>query len=341
MPYTRQVFTNYSPGSLTTILRGICGEIGITIDVSVRLAEMPQSAVDVVFHPYMAIEIIAPASFTAAERRDYFTNHWIACFRLFLAAKERRRDLVGCCRLWNDDFPSGAGLCFSGNAVSHIAFPDPVFMETDGYAELRHQAQGQWIPWEARETSLFWRGASTGVRELLRVSRWQDLPRFRLCLEARAHASEDILDIGISQVAQIWDETELAEIAASDMMRPHVPLLRFMCYKYAIDVDGNTCGWASLFSKLLMGNTVVKVASAMGWRQWYYDRLVPWKNFVPLSEDCRDVLEVAKWLRDSPAEAADIAEQGRALARDLTFDHVIEQATHAIYASVSRFSHPH
>lgn len=341
MAYSRKTFAGYTADMMTELLREICVQTHISVQVTVTFADIIQSAVDITFFSDMSITVIAPASFASPERRDYFTNHWVACFRLFVAAKERRRDLVGSCRLWNDDYPSGSGLCFSGNSVSQTAIPDPVFMESDGYAKLRRQCELEWQPWATRHSQVFWRGASTGMRNFLRVSRWQDIPRFRLCLEAREHGASELLDIGINHIAQIWDENERAEIVASDMMRPPVPLMGFMNYKHSIDIDGNTCSWTGLFSKLLMGNTVVKVDSELGWRQWYYHRLVPWKNFIPISADCKELLAVAEWLLRQPNEAREIAEQGRLLAMDITFDNAIEQAVQLIQQTVCEFKHPH
>ena len=68
-----------------------------------------------------------PARFESAERRDFYANRWLSTWPLFAEVKRRFPDTVGACRLWLDDFPSGAGLAFCGNAASHVLIPDAIF----------------------------------------------------------------------------------------------------------------------------------------------------------------------------------------------------------------------
>lgn len=61
--------------------------------------------------------------------------------------------------------------------------------------------------------------------------------------------------------------------------------------RFALDVDGNTNAWANLFQRLLLGCCVIKVASPFGYRQWYYDDLVPWVHYVPVRADMADLVD--------------------------------------------------
>lgn len=65
-------------------------------------------------------------------------------------------------------------------------------------------------------------------------------------------------------------------------VKPEVPKFEFFEYRTLIDVDGWTNAW-SLLDKMIGGTTILKVASAKGYRQWFYDRLMPWENFIPLA----------------------------------------------------------
>src|SRR5205807_769719 len=108
----------------------------------------------------------------------------------------------------------------------------------------------------------------------------------------------DLFDVGVSSIVQIWDEDQRGEIDRSNILRDACSQMAFMDYKYAIDIDGNSCSWPGLFTKLLMGNTVLKVDSVLGFRQWYYHKLIPWRNFVPVSTavSAVELLEIADWL---------------------------------------------
>ena len=97
-------------------------------------------------------------------------------------------------------------------------------------------------------------------------------------------------------------------------------------YKYQIDIDGNTNAWSALFQKLLSGSAVLKVASPGNFRQWYYDELIPWVNFVPVKSDMSDLVEKIHWLIEHDDEAMQIGVNGRKLASKLTYDEELNKA---------------
>ena len=113
-------------------------------------------------------------------------------------------------------------------------------------------------------------------------------------------------------------------------MRDTIPAGSFADWKYQIDIDGNTNSWPGLFQKLLTGSPVLKIASSWNWRQWYYDRLVPWANFVPIEEDMTDLIEKLAWLRDNDEQAQRIGNAGRELASSMSYESEIAAALHVI-----------
>jgi Glycosyl transferase family 90 len=91
-------------------------------------------------------------------------------------------------------------------------------------------------------------------------------------------------------------------------------------FKFAIDIDGNSNAWSNFLTRLMMGCCVLKVASAAGYRQWYYGDIQPWTHYVPVKADLSDLHEVIGWCRDNPAECRKIAAQGQAFAMDRQFE---------------------
>ncbi|WP_267895632.1 glycosyl transferase family 90 [Polynucleobacter acidiphobus] len=91
-------------------------------------------------------------------------------------------------------------------------------------------------------------------------------------------------------------------------------------FKYLIDVDGNSNAWSSLFLKLLSGSVVLKVESEDGYKQWYYDRLIPWQHYVPVNKDLSDLQEKLDWLRDNDDRAKKLAKLGKDFAFDISFE---------------------
>ena len=334
--YHRRVFEDHRPEHLAAVARQVVAEAGCAVAPSVCVAAAPPDAVSLRFLPGASFEIGVPAAYPSEERRQFFTNRWMATLGLLAHAKQRYPELRGSTLLWLDDWPSAPGLAFCGNAVSHVLIPDQVFLETDGYSTVRAEVARTARPWGERADLLFWRGASTGNRALLRRARWQDLPRFKLCLHTRDAARPDLFDVGLSDIVQVWDEGERAAIAGAGVLRDAAPQMRFMDYRYSVDIDGNTCSWPGLFTKLLMGVTTLKVDSEMGFRQWTYDQLVPWRNVVPVAADMGELVATMEWLRAHPRAAEDIAEAGQRLAQSLTHAAVLDAGAAIIARFVGR-----
>jgi hypothetical protein len=334
MGFECRTLSDYNPDAVNAVLRELEAANRDVLSTSVRFTNGPIDAVTISFAPDATIEFLLPVSYPSAELCNLYINRWMSTYRLFAAVKQRYPTLTGACRLWLGDFPAGPGLAFSGNATSHILIPDSTYLGTGGYASDRISVQQQWLPWGQRIDKVFWRGSSTGDRSLLRVTRWQEMPRMKLCLTVRSIGRDDLYDVGLSQIVQIWDKDERDAIAKSDLIRPMVPSSSFMSYRYSIDIDGNTCSWTGLLIKLMMGITVIKIDSEMGFRQWYYDRLIPWINFVPVSASMSELAEVVDWLRAQPDVAQRISERAQELADDLIEERVLEEVIPVIYRYV-------
>jgi hypothetical protein len=227
-----------------------------------------------------------------------------------------------------------AGLGFCSNHARIALIPDPNFLESDGYKWARDAYARNNIAWEDRTPVAFWRGATTGLRH---EAEWRTLPRIRLCEIA---GDESLFDVGLSNIVRMSDQTHIDAITALGIVKGHVSARTFDRYRYQIDIDGNTNSWPGLFLKLLTGSPVLKVASELNFRQWYYDRLIPWRNFVPVAADMSDLVEKTRWLRDHDAEARQIGINGRMLAESMDMEselnRIFPTVTQAIATSVSK-----
>jgi Glycosyl transferase family 90 len=88
----------------------------------------------------------------------------------------------------------------------------------------------------------------------------------------------------------------------------------------SIDIDGNSNAWSNFFTRLVMGCCVLKVASAAGFRQWYYGDIEPWTHYVPVKADLSDLHDIVDWCRANPTECRRIAARGQAFAMARDFD---------------------
>ena len=195
---------------------------------------------------------------------------------------------------------------FSCSRPDSILVPDYHFANSKGYAHL-HTAPK--LPWGERHDVVFWRGGGIG-----RV-----LQRVELCSRAQQSRFAGKLDIGITDHAGIFAPADKALIEAAGFIKPFVAKEEFARYRYQIDIDGWSNSWGFL-AKLVMGSAVLKVGSALGYRQWFYDRLTPWEHYIPVRADLADFEERLAWLFDHPAEAEGIAGNRQALAADIRYE---------------------
>jgi hypothetical protein len=234
--------------------------------------------------------------------------------------------------LWDVGLSAGLAMCAAG--AEFFLVPDAIFIDERGYEAARNHFEQNDVPWDERRAIAFWRGTTTGL-PTDPESGWRSLPRIALCEIGRDH--RDLIDAGISDIVQIEDQATIEDILASDLMSPFVPTTEFNRYKYHIDIDGNSNSWPGLFQKLLTGSPVLKVASSHNFRQWYYHRLTPWLNFVPIAADLSDLVDTILWLWSNDDVAKAIGENGRALALSLDYAGELERAATTVTAALRDF----
>jgi hypothetical protein len=233
------------------------------------------------------------------------------------------------------DDGSRPGLAYCENRKNYFLVPDEYFLQSQGYAELREHLVKNPLPWSSRKPIAFWRGSTTG-ESLSPELGWRGLPRIKLCEMAQSDKS-GLFDVGISEIELAPDSPWREEIRASGLMRPYVPPRDFYHYKYQIDIDGHTNSWPGLFQKLLTGSTVLKLASQRNFRQWYYDRLKPWINFVPVAADGLDLADKVEWLIAHDDAARKIGANGREFALGMTCEAEIQRSGRIIHAALCHF----
>lgn len=218
--------------------------------------------------------------------------------------------------VWNGatyDYPS---LAYSSFRQDSCLVVDPYFLRSGGYAELRQASLSSLPTWSERSRLAVWRGSAHGHRlyHLAGVKLapdWSWHQRLHLCAVARQEEFKSLMDVGVVNYDTLPKGDLHAKMDSLEFKRPGILKSTFACFKYIIDVDGFSNSWPGLFSALLAGSCVLKVASALGFKQWYYDRLVPWRNFVPVAANLEDLPERLEWVNQNDEAAREIGEAGR------------------------------
>jgi hypothetical protein len=230
---------------------------------------------------------------------------------------------------WNADlrdwaFRPGRTLAFCSRHPDTILVPDRAFHFSGGYRADR--AAGSVAPrFAERDAVIAWRGSPSGHgvpdADTLDPADPRLIQRVRMCLMLnQAHHAESLrVDAGIVR-GRGMDAALAGRYEAAGILRAPLDERSWCGRRFAIDIDGNANAFSNLFRRLLYGCCVIKVASPLGFRQWYYDRLVPWVHYVPVRADLSDLLDAARWVEANPEDAERIAVAGQKLAQGMDFD---------------------
>jgi len=223
------------------------------------------------------------------------------------------------------DFVHDAGpvLGFCSNLRASLLVPDRGFQTSGGYARQRRQVRAA-PAYDDRDDTIVWRGSPTGSGTLLNATmqaRDADLrQRIRMCLLL---AAADKANPQLRVDARIVPGRNVtADVAAAyqrgGIAGDPIPEDSWLGRKFAIDIDGHANAFSNLFIRLLYGCCVIKITSPAGFHQWYYDRLEPWRHYVPVTADLSNLVEQIAWCRGHPEACRSMAAAGQELALSMT-----------------------
>jgi hypothetical protein len=295
-------------------------EIGVADDAQIVVAINGQDR-----HLYVPAELIGPVF-------PYFLDRF-QVLRMFCLTDPMRAVCEGHA-VW--DFNDGScrgnypSISFCSNLANAYLISDLQFLYHKGYQHLRNDIQSHWIPWHERKPKVFWRGSTTGMRRYTpkrkrSINDWRWLQRLHLCDVAARSPHRNVLDVGVAiggegGLPSIPEKFLREAIDQAGFSRPRCEKLDFLSYRYLIDIDGYANSWNGLFSAMLMGATIFKIASPFGYRQWFYDRLVAWENHIPVSADLSDLDDRIEWALSHTDQCAAMGRSIAALARKLTYE---------------------
>ena len=218
---------------------------------------------------------------------------------------------------FGDETPRERCIAYSSSRRYDFLVPDADILRSHAYSTIRNHP----LPnWEQRKPLAYWRGTDTGC---VFYSQPENCQRVKLCMLSKAHPY--LLDAGITAVQ---GEYEILKSLYNrlDILKAREPQENIFEYRYLIVVDGNSSAWAGLFNMLLSGGVLLKVDSEEGFIQWFYNRLEPWINYVPIKHDLSDLVEKINFLNQHDSLAKSIAGNGRKLAMSMDYDYVLEYA---------------
>lgn len=308
-----------------------------------------RSSVTAVLNPVRGLDFTY--SFTKSGRRIVVTCDksalglnrslsWIlfsrlsAAFCCFAQTHKRIQECRGDVSDGGENCPNMLSFCSSDPKA--ILIPDADFFRSNGYQDLRHFILANNRPWTERQNSVLWRGSTTGFGKIAaHEMNWRTaevIQRTRMCLLLNGERGVDAKLSSVVQSNSALDECLLREAA---ILGDPIPAEKWLNFRFAIDVDGNTNAWSNFFQRFLLGCCVLKVASPRNFQQWYYKDLKPWVHFVPVKADLSDLKEMVGWCLANSAECERIAGTGAALVWKMTLETEMARGVVNIEAALS------
>jgi len=247
-------------------------------------------------------------------------GHYPVVMQLFnvVAKDPRLANLQGSFVVWLEDgmwdwcqsYSRRAPILSFGRSIADsttFLIPDPAFVGALGYALDRKQSDrfASQVAWRERRSTIFWRGAATGIG--IEGPEWMNTARGKLVLAAKEIGDPRIVDAKLTRIQHL-PQHQILNLAREGLVHDEVPFEDFFKFKYVVDADGYHSAWKSLFLKLMTGSVVLKIDSPF--EQWYHRKLMPWRHYIPVSRDVKELRELHHWLVAHDSEARSIAEEG-------------------------------
>ncbi|MCI5051705.1 MAG: hypothetical protein MRY21_01045 [Simkaniaceae bacterium] len=156
--------------------------------------------------------------------------------------------------------------------------------------------------WKKKKNQAIWRGGTSGMN-----TDWQRAPRMELCKLSQEYPK--LIDAKFSFFTQL-----------DPSIKPQVPMGNFLtptdqlAYKYLICLDGNTCTYPGLHWRLLANSVVLKHESDN--IQWFYDALTPFEHYIPIKNDCANLVAMLSWAEANDPQAEKIAQNATDFAKE-------------------------
>jgi hypothetical protein len=218
-----------------------------------------------------------------------------------------------------------SGLAFCSNKVNDFLLPD-----SDTLPIFKNPPSFKYTPWEGRKPSAYFRGSDTGSAYYMNVNKSQ-----RMLLCSLSQLNPDLID---AKITNCENKNNIENYKEKGVWGEREPLSNIGLYKYNIDVDGNSNSWAGLVNKLLggFGGVTLKVESPEGYRQWFYHRLQPWINYVPITADLSDIIDKISFLQKNDGIAFGIQNNAAEIFRGIDYGYLRNFSAHIIVSALLR-----
>lgn len=173
-------------------------------------------------------------------------------------------------------------------------------------------------PWKKKQSKILWRGSSTGYHKI--VDKNSSFPRKRFIEYTK---NLFYVDAGFTRYYKL-NSPIIKELKESQGIKNHIAPSEALAFKYLIDLDGNSCSfsrmaWILSSNSLLFKHTTTKI-------QWYYDKLIPYVHYLPISFNFENLYTQYLWAENSQDAVINMTKNARVLASKIFSRQSIDDA---------------
>lgn len=200
-----------------------------------------------------------------------------------------------------------------------VLIPDPDAMQ--GYEKTFAAIDNniKLYTWQDKIDKIFWRGVANGIK--YDSTDIVGAPRLKFL---NVSANFSFVDAGLTGHAFLINDAFRQKLIDTYQLKEQRLPAESIRYKYLIDIDGKSCSWSRMAWILYSDSVLLKHQSDNV--QWYYDKLKPYVHYVPIAKDFSNLKTQYEWLINHDKEAASIAENGRAIAKEIFNEEAILKA---------------
>lgn len=165
-------------------------------------------------------------------------------------------------------------------------------------------------PWEIKLNKIFWRGGPS-IDSNYNKDNFNDNIRLKFVDYARKF---NFTDVGIANGNLTIHPNFKKKLIDREILKSPVLPAESMIYKYLFDIDGYSCSYSRMAWILYSNSALMKHTSDKV--QWYYDKLQPYVNYIPIAEDFSNLQDQFLWAEANQEKVKNIAQNGRTLAQE-------------------------
>ena len=222
----------------------------------------------------------------------------------------------------DDDWIHGSSIptfAFQNLGEHSMSLPDPEFLARDFFSEEEYVDR---LSFSEKCTRAVFVGSTTGAIITEEVARARSSPRLNA---ADYFYSQEDVSFRLPNLVQYEDEQALNALMALPFCGgDHATWQEQLRSKFIISMDGNGATCSRVFIALRSNSVLPKYESP--YRLYYFDGLVPWRDFIPISNHSQ-VLEAIALERRRPGCFEYIAEAGRRFAETYLTREAVELYT--------------